>query len=181
MLHTRGNVCESLADLHEPAWWSGVRVWAARPVELRITLTKGDDTPVFDLAPEMCTWTQATGEARPLPWAIPAAMGKALNVKVRVSFVNPEDDDLFVVVTVYFHELPQMLPRERYLYMANDGSIIQVWDGKKREDGTPNRGPPPTWRTIHRVVPPTEMLADWNDHTVFCIHEWSEKVPLGSA
>ena len=179
-LHTRlgSEVCESLADLHEPAWWSGVRIWANRPSDLQITLTKGDDSPVFDLAPETCTWVQASGEVRMLPWAIPAAMGSALNMKMKVSRAIPSDDDLFIVVTTYFHELPHMLPRDRYLYISENGTVIQYWDGKKRKDGTQERGVQPTWRTLHYVVPPTYMLGNWDDHAVFCFHDWSERLSL---
>jgi len=175
-MHGTGPVLiEKLNDLHEPAWWSGVRVVTAEPMGFRIRLLKGDGSPVFDLAEEACTWVQNSGSWVQFPWAIPAAMGKAIDMKLEVSALK--GSGLFTAVTCCFHELPNLKLRDRYLFMNAEGGFLHVWNGFKKEDGAPGRGLQPVWRTIHGVIPPTQMLTDWNNSD-FCIHEWSDKVEL---
>jgi len=167
---------ESLADLHEPAWWSGVRVATVVPAGFQVRLLKGDGSPVFDLAAEACTWVQNTHSWVQFPWAIPAAMGKALDMKLEVTIL--EESFPFMEVITCFHELPQMPPRDSYLFTNTSGSLLQVWNGVKKKDGTPDRGLSPAWRTIHRIVPPMRLLQGWDDNAHFCVHEWDEVVPL---
>ena len=176
-LHGTGPVLtERLHDLHDPAWWSGVRVATVEPMGFQIRLLKGDGSTVFDLAADACTWVQNTGSWVQFPWPIPAAMGKALDMKLEVTTID--GSNTFMSVVTCFHELPLMPLRDRYLFVNADGRILQVWNGGKLLDGTPDRGLPPVWRTIHHVVPPTRLLSDWSDETLFCIHEWDEIVQV---
>lgn len=168
-----GPIIQSLADLHEPAWWTGVRVAAMAPKEFNVRLLKGDGTPVFDHAADTCTWVQNANTWIQFPWAIPAAMGKALDIKLEITVTDGSAP--FMDVAVCFHELPLMSTKDRYFFADAEGRLLQVWNGKIQKDGTPDRGPPPIWRTIYRIIPPTRLLDEYPD-SVLCVHEWNEIV-----
>lgn len=171
----KGLVEMSLADLHTPAWWTGIRLTTVVPTGFYVRLLKGDGSSVFDLATEDCTWIQNTGSWVQFPWAIPAAMAKALDMKLRIQTVGGSEPH--VSVTVCFHEL-QMPVKDNYLFMNARRELLQVWNGTKLQDGTPDRGMQPVWHTIHYVVPPMRLLPDWDDTMLFCIHNWNELVHL---
>ena len=167
-------IIESLNDLHEPAWWTGVRVATVVPMGFYVHLLKGDGTPVIDLATEACTWVQTTHSWVQFPWAIPAGMAKALDMKLEITTIDGSAP--FMEVITCFHELPQMPTNDRYLFTDAEGQLLQVWNGKILKDGTPDRGTPPVWRTLHHIVPPPRLLQNWTGDTVFCVHEWDETV-----
>jgi hypothetical protein len=190
-LHPQYNkriVEETLAGLHEPAWWYGVRVLVVTPnrvlenIRVRVRLLKPDRSPAFDLDPY--DWTQNTNEWIQFPWAIPAAMATALDLRLEVSLVEEDVKDinepLYITVKTCFREMPHMLPRDKYLFVNHEGRILHFWNGRQHVDGVPphgenpGRGDHPVWRTIHRVVAPFWM---WDETTVFCVHEWDEVVP----
>jgi len=162
---------ESLADLHEPAWWSGLRISTPHKMGFHVRLLRRDGSPVFESADE---WTQPSGEWRNFPWPIPAAMGRELGIRLEVVPIDPADNGMLVVLTTCFHELPLMGPRDRYLFVNAEGAALQIWDGKRHISSSPQRGPPPAWRTIHSVVPP--LLEKWTGALDFCIHDWTETV-----
>ena len=192
-LHPQYNkriVEEKLSDLHEPAWWSGVRVAVATPtrtlenVHVHVRLMKSDRTPAIDLG--SCDWVQVTNTWTKFPWAIPAAMATTLDLRLEVMIVEDENveavnEPLYITVKTCFHEMPHMLPRDNYLFVNDEGHILQFWNGRQHVDGVPpcgdhpGRGDHPVWRTIHRVVAPLWM---WDEATIFCVHEWDEVVPL---
>ena len=176
-------VTEDLGDLHEPAWWSGVRVLVATPnrsldeAVFHVRLMKRDRTPAIDLA--SCEWFQTARTWHMFPSAIPAAMATELDLHLEVSLVEDAEitamnEPLYIGLTTCFHEMPYMPPRDSYLFADDDGKILQVWNGRQRVDGTPHRGDHPVWRTIHQVVQPS-WECDLNK--VFCIHAWDEIVP----
>jgi len=165
---------ETLVGLHNPAWWSGIRIATDPQRRFRIRLIKSDDSPAFDCAQNECEWEQAANVWTHLPWAIPAAMATAMDLMVEITSNDPTPT--FVSVKLCFHELTRLSIRDRYLFMNRDGRIIQQWNGSQRSWGSPVSGEPPTWRTIHRLVPPAQLLEGWDDNKVFCIHEWDEQV-----
>jgi len=184
---------EQLADLHAPAWWSGVRVVMATPTRtldrahVHVRLMKPDRTPAIDLG--SCDWVQVTNTWTRFPWAIPAAMAKALDLRLEVTLVDDEylasvNEPIHILVKTCFHEMPHLPPRDKYLFVNDEGRILHFWNGRQHADGVPphgdhpGRGDYPVWRTVHRVVAP---LAQWDDATVFCVHEWDEVVPLSRA
>jgi len=169
----KGPIVLSLNDLHEPAWWTGVRVASIDPMEFHVRLLKGDGTPIIDRAADACSWVQSTHSWIQFPWAIPAAMGKFLDMKLEIT--TSDGSAPFIDVTACFHELPLMPTKDRYFFADAEGRLLQMWNGKIQKDCTPDRGPPPTWRTIYRIVPPTRLLEKFTD-TVCCIHEWDESV-----
>jgi hypothetical protein len=170
---------ENLGDLHEPAWWSGVRIYAATPsqtlrgLHAQVRLIKADRTPAIDLA--SCEWTQEISVWTKFPWAIPAAMAKELGLTLEARLIPTEETEglnepIYIGITTCFHELPLMKPHDCYLFVDSDGRVLHQWNGLQQTDGTPYRGAPPVWRTSHRVVQPLSILK--NDVTV-CIHDWN--------
>ena len=169
-------VSESLTDLHKPAWWTGVRVNVpdtGHDVYAYVSLVKADGSPVFATG---CEWVQPTRVWYQFPWAIPAAMGKALGIRVDVRLMDNEEH--YIGLTTCFHEMPLLPPNDRYLFISAAGTVIQQWNGLQDVYGTPAHGDAPVWRTIHRLVPPSELLDTWDDNKMFCIHDWSEVVPM---
>jgi hypothetical protein len=181
---------ENLSDLHEPAWWSGVRVTVATPnrvlenVHVHVRLMKPDRTPAIDLG--SCDWVQVTNTWTRFPWAIPAAMAKALDLRLEVTLIEDEDvtavnEPLYVTMKTCFHEMPHLPPCDNYLFVNDDGYILQFWNGLQHVDGVPpsrhndGRGYDPLWYTNHRVVAPLWM---WDETLVFRVHDWNEQVPL---
>ena len=170
-------IVESLADLHEPAWWSGVRVAVHNHENgVQVRLLKGDGTPVFDSEPDTCDWFQNTDTWVKFPWPIPAAMARTLDIKLEVTVLEPAAGaEPFVALTTCFHEMPHMPTRDHYLFVNGDGRPVHVWNGVKRLDGTPHLRVEPEWRKIHWVVPPSAYLFSW-ETKAFCIHAWTEHV-----
>jgi hypothetical protein len=167
---------ESLSGLHDPAWWSGIKIAAGDSQIFRVRLVKSDGSPAFDCAQNYCEWTQPANIWKRLPWAIPAMMATAMDLMVEVS--TETQTPIFISIKISFHEMTLLSPRDRYLFMNKEGRIIHQWNGKQRLWGSPVSGDPPTWRTIHRLIPPEQLLERWDDSKVFCIHEWDEQVTI---
>ena len=123
-----------LKDLHEPAWWTGVRFLCPplpagadvgnRPITFRVELVDGTGVPVRGIGG---SWTQRGGEWQPLPWPIPAAMAAAGSYQLRVQHDGPANQ--WVTREVAFHELTGLDPRARYLFTGVGG--VQ-WEGESR-------------------------------------------------
>jgi hypothetical protein len=141
-----------LQDLQAPAWWTGVKIDSDSEVQVQLCTEKG---------PELGSWTQGPGW-HPLPWPIPAAMAKAMGMYIQVTGI--------ISITACYHDLPLIDSNDRFLFTRGK-SVVHHWNGRQRTWGDP------TWRTIHRLVPPMSVLLNgWNDD-VFCIHSWDEEVP----
>lgn len=169
-----GATYEALTGLHNPAWWSGIRIAVEPPRQFRVRLLKADGSPAFDCGQNECEWTQASNVWTRLPWAIPAEMATKMDLMVEVTAAD--QTPTFVSIKLSFHEMTLLPPRDRYLFMNKEGHIIHQWNGSQRSWGSPVSGDSPTWRTIHRLVPPQQLLEGWDDSKVFCVHEWDERV-----
>lgn len=162
--HVEGtSISESLADLHAPAWWSGVKVIASKTPDtiFNMQMIAGDHV-LFE-------WTQR-GDATwvPLPWPIPAAAGKDMDLRLVASASEP----LIFAMKTCFHELPGMQMRDRYLFVTKEGRPVLFWDGVKHTWNVPERdGDPPTWRTLHWLVRPT---GQGGASETGCFHAWDE-------
>lgn len=119
-----------LKDLHEPAWWTGVRFLCPpsltdnRVITFSVELVDGTGVPVRGVGG---SWTQRGSEWQPLPWPIPAAMAAAGSYQLRVRHNGPTNQ--WVTREVAFHELTGLDPRARYLFTGIGG--VQ-WDGESR-------------------------------------------------
>lgn len=161
---------EYLLNLHEPAWWTGVRISSLDPNEefdVKLGMTDGP-----------LTWTQRSGAWAPFPWPIPARMADKMGLILEFKSRGTNMSAPQYAVRTAFAELPGMPVDERYLFFDEPGAVQFYWNGKRNAWGTRTKGAEPQWRSIHMLVPPSSMLAGWNDNRVFCMHEWSETVPV---
>jgi len=176
----RTNHKESLVGLHNPAWWTGVRLTVSEPeykeAQFRVRLLTEDGLPAFGVAPQACEWTQLNRQWCAFPWPIPAAAATDIELVAEITFLD-SDQPVFASIVFSFHEMKLMAVRDRYLFITEKGNIVQQWNGRRHSWGSPLSGAPPEWRTTHSVVPPMSMILDtygWEDD-VFCIHEWDER------
>lgn len=167
--HTGPVIKESIHDLHEPAWWTGVRVSTPRPTDLEATVVLASlDNPSF----EPMKWTQRFGELCPFPYPIPAKMAAALKLYVTVTCEQHAGPS---IICLPFHEMPHLKSRDNYVFVNTDGSLVMAWDGNKWcKSGMDHQ---PKWRTIHIVVPRLSSVLDKTNTlpTMACIHDWEEK------
>lgn len=168
-----GTFRESLVGLHEPAWWTGVRIASLDAnQEFRVELLKLHDE--FAIG----TWTQRAGVWTAFPWAIPAKMASLMGLMLRITPLGTNMTTPQYAVRTAFAELSTMPVDERYLFFDETGVVQFYWNGRRQAWGSRSQGAEPQWRSIHMLVPPSSMLEGWNDNRVFCMHEWSETVPV---
>ena len=173
-------VTEDLTDLHESAWWTGVRVSVATPnrmlsdVIVHVRLMKSDGTPAIDLG--FCDWIQTSRTWRKFPWAIPAAMATALDLRLEATLINIEELDainepIYIGLKTCFHEMPHIPSRDNYLFVDENGRILQHWNGLQNAGGTPRQGDDPVWNAPHRVVADGVVT-----NKIVCIQSWNDLV-----
>lgn len=138
---------ERMTGLHNPAWWSYIRLASLQfpDGQFRIRLLKSDGLPAFDNG--SCEWTQAAGQTRYLPWAIPATMADTLGIYCEITCLET-DAPTFVTRILGFHEMPHLSPYDRYLFVDETGHIKMAWAGQFRI------WPEPAWGERHCVVTP---------------------------
>jgi hypothetical protein len=172
-----GTYRETLVGLHEPAWWTGLRLATPAnqpPMQFRVRLLKLHDEPAFKMAADVCTWTQASGEWVQFPWAIPAMMANIMGLQLEITPLDMPAAGAWINTRIAFHEVPDILSYERLLFFNENGKVQHFWDGRQHVWGNPQEGAEPRWQTIHTPVPPSSRLGGWNDNRLFCIHEWDE-------
>jgi hypothetical protein len=169
---------ETLADLHTPGWWSGIKIighgHSHSDAVFEVTLETDNHALLF----RSCRWTQRVGEILAFPWPIPARMARSMNIQVVVRRLDVHSAPFHIGLKTYFHEMNEMPAHERYLFMDSTGAPFYHWDGIHKKWGGPGVGDPPAWRTLHRVVPPFELMKGWDDHKIFCLHAWGERMHL---
>jgi len=169
---------ESLSGLHNPAWWTGIRI-AGLDSSYRVRLVTSNNVLFFELP--VSEWTQGDREWVYFPWAIPAMMATTMGLFVEVRALDPSPRPLTIVLG--FHELPLLPVHDRYIFVTNDGAALAHWDGVSHRFGCKNIhiGYEPAYCCLHRVVPPTPYLLAtqaWDDNKLFCIHAWAEIVNM---
>lgn len=180
----QSTITESMVGLHEPAWWTGLRITTLdqpHPEFLyRVRLLRGDGELAFDAVPHLCEWIQRGGQLLPFPWPIPAIMATEMKLSVKITPVDAGPSDTLCIILT-FHEMSAIPPTDKFLFATEQGGIVQYWNGKTHVGGSRLGGKEPTWRTLHSIVPPmTRLLSTipWNDAKPFCAHEWGELVAL---
>lgn len=172
----RGPATESLADLHDPAWWTGFRITSPtfsgeNSAQIPVRILKRDGTAAFPRFPDI----QATvGTWKPFPWPIPARMATVMGLYLEI----PGLDTHAYSLRVAFQEMSLLSIQDRYLFVEK-GIAHHVWDGRRKAWGNFAGGAEPTWRTFHVLVPPmTRLISEpaWDDSNLFCIHAWDEPV-----
>jgi hypothetical protein len=170
----------SLQRLHKGAWWTGVLVTpsAVPDQQVDVVLRRRGGAVAFDVAEDKCKWTQKGGDWTTLPWPIPATMADEMGLYLDIS-LRGSPGSLYTSMKASFYELRGLAPNDRYLFVEDDGVAVHYWDDRRRVWGNPVTGAPPIWRMLYTVVPTMSRVArDWDDNKVFCIHNWSEIVPL---
>ena len=175
---------EDLRGLHMGSWWTGLRLTAAgeaggAPAQrYRVRLVDGTGREPFLEEPGACTWEQLSGEWAPLPWPIPADLATSRRFQLVVEPVDPVRPGLATSVRITFHDMPD---KERYIFVAGDGTPRLLWDGGRNVWGTPFEGAEPIWRTFHTVVPPMARIlnnAGWAENRPYCCHGWDDRAQL---
>jgi hypothetical protein len=161
---------ESLDSLHEPAWWTGVRVYTPGPeriCSLRLVSRDGALGREFE-------WTQTTGVWTAFPWPIAAHVANAMDLKLEIRV----EEAIPVSMRVCFHEMPDMPNDVNYLLFGLNGDPVAAWHASQREfvlrgsEGV-------AWNSIHFLVPKSERLLQspsWDDDRLVCFHHWAERV-----
>lgn len=171
---------ETLVGLHEPAWWTGVRLTTPNHPQLRfrVRLLKLHDEPAFRLAADACTWTQQSGEWVKFPWAFPAMMANMMGLQLEITPLDAPEGGVWINTRIAFHEIPDIRAHEPLLFVSANGRVQHYWNGRQHVWGNLDEGAEPRWQTIHIPVPPSSHLAGWNDNKLFCIHAWNEVLDM---
>lgn len=159
----------TMNGLHNPAWWSCLRLISQDHPhgQFRVRLLKSDGMPVFDNG--RCEWIQNAAPWYYLPWAIPATMADSMGIYFEITSLDTTEPT-FVVLTIGFHEMPQLSPYDRYLFVLGDGSIQMAWDGHTRSF------PEPAWGERHLVI--THIANNESDTVDYYPMDWQNKVPV---
>jgi hypothetical protein len=102
---TGATLVETLDDLHEHAWWTGLKIVVGGledPQEQREFLVTLVDTEGV-----LCSLQVRSGEAQPFQWALPARVATARSVQLHIAPVLPSPIP-YVNIISYFHELPAL-------------------------------------------------------------------------
>jgi len=144
---------ESMADLHEGTWWTGVRLASPNPNdEFHIKIVDSAGIEIFG------SWTQRSYEWIPLPWPIPGSMAKHLGLGLQITSATPAP--AIVGCKISFHDLPLTPQDGRFLFVEEGGAALLFWNGEAKIWGTPYDGRIPDWGFPHFVVPPLASLLD---------------------
>ena len=177
MMHTtKGRLVCSMDGLHDPAWWTGLRIAILSKSEtFDVSLKKRDGSLAF---PNGCRWIQESNEWIVFPWPIPAKMATEMGVYVEIQTLHPTEVEQSLTVRIMFQELSRMSVFDKYLFVDKD-KPLHYWNGRRKAWGNEEEGAEPIWRTLHTVVPKMEQLiSDSWDDTPFCIHSWDEKLHI---
>ena len=138
---------EALDDLHESAWWTGVKLVTAATERVSIfsvRLLDRDGRPFFD---SRCVWDQPAGEWGPFPWPISATLATARGLQLRISRIDC-DQPLFLSARTCFHEMTKMDPTDSYVYVDEEGTPVYSAPGSNGLEG-------------FVPVPPSATLDQW--------------------
>lgn len=175
------------ADLHQGAWWTGIRVLVqgGAPRDFTVELLTVDGQ---HFAGVESRWIQGVGHWTPLPWPIPTLMAEALGLQFRVTPLHngpePVPAHMWVKYDICFHEINEVSAYDRLLFVTGDNRPALHWNGQLRGGGDADAHLP-----LHRGVPHTvvfrmEYLINTNpaigDRTATPIG-WSEPVVHGPA
>ena len=173
---------ETLHELHDGAWWTGVKVLAPyRPTSrFRVKVITNDGTKLWP------AWNQDVGDWHPLPYPIPAIVARKLGLCLNIKQI---DDDvngaIFTRRVISFLECPDMPVGDSLLFVDEDGDLRGgYWDARQELWGTyGNReeagNPTPRWDQDHTVVPLSSHLITrpgWADFRTFRPESWESRV-----
>lgn len=176
-----GKIRETLHDLHDGAWWTGIKISAPRrgTASFKVKVVKNDGTKLWP------SWTQNEGDWTHFPWPVPAVVARELGLCVQIKQVDSDTNGcIFTRRVLSFVECPGISAEEPLLFVDDDGDIRGYWDGaqgrfvhySERDDtdvGTPH------WGSPHTVVPMMDDLVtrrNWLSYRTFTPTSWSSSV-----
>jgi hypothetical protein len=115
--YTGATITESLNDLHEHAWWTGLKIVVGgvdTNPEFLVTL--------FDSEGVLSTLRVRAGEAQPFQWALPANVTHDREIGLHIAPIL-SDPIPYVNVITYFHEMPPLHPLPSMIFICDDYSI----------------------------------------------------------
>jgi hypothetical protein len=173
---------ETLVGLHEPAWWTGVKLSIPDQdgATFRVSLTNRHGF--------IADWSQGTGQWHAFPWPIPAQAASIADFRIHITIDDVDGNDSYWLnMRFSFQEMPDMDPHGRYLFVEESGKLKHHWnggqeqwgsapDGSDDEDGD-TRGDAPAWGREYRVVPPMSRFIEyesaWNNEMSHTPAEWN--------
>lgn len=175
---------ESLAGLHETAWWTGVQFKCPDAPETEFYIRLMSDIGVEQPLGVSTAWFQKAGEWHALPWALPASLATVMRLYLEITplGVTP-DEPLWVARRLGFHELGEAVsPDRRYAFVQTDGQICATWDERLSAWATKNKGYVPFWGSSYCVVPPLRDYlmesSGWVDGRTHNLLHWGEFVAM---
>jgi hypothetical protein len=182
---TLGEENTTLTDLHEPAWWTGLKLAAGtrtgrvEDASYWVRLLRADGKPVFDGDAHTCEWVQNVSTWHAFPWPIPAAMAKAVGARLEITAVDP-DNAVFMVATACFHELDRLDTNDMYVFTDEQDYPVHLWNGRQQADGSKLRGDlsPSGSRVPHVVIPPTRLISVWSNNLRVRVNTWNRPLRM---
>ena len=107
----------SMTDLHQGAWWTGLRLDSPGPgpgQEFLVTLV--------DLEGIISSLRITTGEWQPFQWAIPAHVAQQRQMILHITSILP-DPIPFLQITLCFEELPPLNPKTAVHFLCDDYTV----------------------------------------------------------
>jgi len=109
-------IVKSLEDLHQYAWWTGLKIAASGDEQREFLVTLVDSEGV------LCTLRVQTGEVQPFQWALPAHVAAGRRVELHIAPILP-DPIQYVNIISYFHEMPEVNPEVPIHFICDDYSV----------------------------------------------------------
>jgi hypothetical protein len=125
---------ETLDDLHEGAWWTGLRISTGdlERCEFNVTL--------FDCDGNLSSLVMTAGEAQPFQWVIPACVAKGRKMGFRVSPIltsngnsngnsnqnsngNSNQNSRPIVIVSFFKEMPPLPPNTAIHFIYDNYNV----------------------------------------------------------
>lgn len=146
---------ETLDGLHEPYWWTGLRIAVAPtsdadrvidPITASIHLRTGDGATI-------ARWNQEVGQWCHLPWPLPAKAATQQRFALDISLDAPAMDALAIYVSNQRLTGTPSVPR--FCFFDGSGALTALWAPNQdlwcqpQEDA----GVYPAWNTTYVVVP----------------------------
>lgn len=101
--YTGTAIVESLDDLHEHSWWTGLKIVVGGDAQREFLVTLVDKEGVLS------TLRVMSGEVQPFQWALPAHVATAREIKLHITPVLPGPIP-YVNVISYFYDMPPLDP-----------------------------------------------------------------------
>jgi hypothetical protein len=109
-------IVQTLDDLHEHAWWTGLKIVVGGDQQSEFLVTLVDTDGVLS------TLRVMSGEVQPFQWALPAHVATARSIRLHIVPVLPNLIP-YVNVISYFHEMPPLDPATAIHFILDNYAI----------------------------------------------------------